>query len=138
MNDSEDFDDLLAYLRRVPAMTDPISSGRFDDGRWWVKFSLDIDHPLAWNVVQELGHVLNYASLEERLPTVFMPVSPPPYLNGGPEEFLSWVIEARDAEFKPDTVAEWLEGRLPDPVDDLSQWEESEDELDDEDADEDA
>jgi hypothetical protein len=51
-----------------------------------VKFAIDIEHPLAWSVVQELGHVLNYVSLEERLPTVFMPVSPPPYMNGGPDE----------------------------------------------------
>src|SRR5688500_17345460 len=67
--------------------------GQLDGGGWWVKFSLDISHRLTWNVVQELGHVLNYLSLNERLPTVFKPVSPPPYLNGGPAEFLSWVIE---------------------------------------------
>jgi len=41
--------------------------------------------------------VLNYLSLDERLSTVFMPVSPPPYLNGG-VEFLSWVIECRDRD----------------------------------------
>ena len=29
--------------------------------------------------------------LNERLPTVFMPVSPPPYANGPAREFLSWV-----------------------------------------------
>ena len=48
-------------------------------GAWWVKCAIDIDHEFAWNVVQELGHVLNYVSLDERLPTVFMPVSPPSY-----------------------------------------------------------
>lgn len=50
-------------------------------GDWWVKFSLDTRHPLAWRVVQELGHVLNYLSLDDRLPTVFFSVSSPPYLN---------------------------------------------------------
>jgi hypothetical protein len=87
-----------------------------------VKFSLDINHPLAWRVVQELGHVVNYLSLDERLPTTFMPVSPPPYLNGGPEEFLSWVIECRDESFKPGTLQKWLAGRLPAPVEDESEW----------------
>jgi hypothetical protein len=70
---------------------------------------------MAWRIVQELGHVLNYVSLNERLPTIFIPVSPPPYMNGGPRNFLSWVIECRDAGFTPSNCAEWLEGRLPGP-----------------------
>lgn len=115
------FEKLLSFLRRIPPTeTGAIGSG-FDDTIWWVKFSIDIEHPLAWNAVQELGHVLNYISLGEKLPTVFKPVSPPPYLNGGPE-FLNWVIECPVKEMDPDTVADWLEGRLPRPVDDLSQW----------------
>jgi hypothetical protein len=87
-----------------------------------VKFAIDLDHPLAWSVVQELGYVLNYLSLNERLPTVFMPVSPPPYLNGGPRDYLSWVIESKAKDFTPDVCTQWLEGRLPRPVDDLAQW----------------
>ena len=98
-----------------------MGSGKLDDGNWWVKFAIDIGHPLAWSAVQELGHVLNYLSLDERLPTVFMPVSPPPYLNGGPE-FLSWVIESRSLTFSPADAAQWLSGRLPDPVEDPSKW----------------
>ena len=65
---------------------------------------------------------MNYLSLKERLPTVFMPVSPPPYMNGGPKDFLSWVIECEDSDFKPGTLADWLEGRLPRPVEDESEW----------------
>ncbi|MEM1355687.1 MAG: hypothetical protein AAGH88_12480 [Planctomycetota bacterium] len=79
--------------------------------------------------MQELGYVLNYVSIEERLPTVLMPVSPAPYLNGG-EEFLSWVIESTEPSFSPDLCAEWLEGRLPRPVNDLSQWHVEDDEDD--------
>ena len=106
-------------------MQKPISFGDDDDdGLWWIKFSLDIEHSLAWHVVQELGHVINYLSLNERLPTIFYPVSPPPNMNGGPNEFLSWVIETTDKEFKPGTLAKWLEGRLPRPVDDLAEWSE--------------
>ncbi|MBN1267783.1 MAG: hypothetical protein JXA25_19995 [Anaerolineales bacterium] len=120
--DDRSFIKLTGYLRRIPAIQAPVSHGADRDGLWWVKFNINIDHELAWNVVQELGHVLNYLSLDERLPTVFKPVSPAPYMNGGPREFLSWVIECEDPNFRPGTVAEWLEGRLPRPVEDLSQW----------------
>ena len=124
---TDEFAELEAYLRRVPAIGSAnegcaFGKGRFDNGNWWVKFSIDIEHPLAWHTVQELGNVLNYLSVTERLPSVFMPVSPPSYLNGGPREFLSWVIESTVTDFAPKTCAEWLEGRLPRPVDDLSQW----------------
>jgi hypothetical protein len=86
-----------------------------------VKFTIDIADPLAWRVVQELGHVLNYVSLNERLPTIFMPVSPPPHLNGG-AEILSWVIECRDPAWTPENVTEYLVGRLPTPVEDRREW----------------
>jgi hypothetical protein len=122
----KEFEQLLAFLERLPAIDLPagrksIGFGSFENGNWWVKFSLKTNHSLAWRHVQELGHVLNYISVDERLPTVFMPVSPPPYLNGG-EEFLSWVIESTDPECSPADCAEWLEGRLPRPVEDENTW----------------
>lgn len=120
--DERAFTKLLDYVGTIPAVYGEVGHGVDGDGQWWVKFSIDVAHPLAWNVVQELGHVLNYLSLEERLPTVFKPVSPPPYLNGGPREYLSWVIEATSAELRPGTCADWLEAHLPRPVSDLSQW----------------
>jgi hypothetical protein len=116
------FEPLIAFLSRVPTIQLPIGMGHLDGGGWYVKFSIDVSNKLAWHVVQEFGHVLNYLSIEERLPTVFKPVSPPPYLNGGPKEFLSWVIECQDELFTPAKTAEWLDGRLPRPVDDISQW----------------
>jgi hypothetical protein len=90
------FDSLLDFLEELPALWLPagrgsIGHGADENGRWWIKFAIDTKHPLAWRLVQELAHVLNYLSVDERLPTVFMPVSPPPYLNGG-VEYLSWVI----------------------------------------------
>lgn len=111
---------LERFLATVPAIDERMGSG-WSGELWWVKFEIDTEHPLAWRVVQELGHVLNYLSTSERLPTVFMPVSPPPYMNGG-VEFLSWVIESRTPGFTPATCAEWLHGRLPRPVTDLAQW----------------
>ena len=118
---SEVFTRIIEYLQKVPSIKTPISSG-MEEGRWWIKFSIDINHDLAWNVVQEFGYVLNYISVNNRLPTTFYPVSPPPYLNGGPEDYLSWVIENKDYDFSPTDVMEWLQSRLPNPVNDVSQW----------------
>jgi hypothetical protein len=113
---------LVAFIKRIPSVQGSIGNGVLGDDGWWVKFVIDISHPLAWRTVQELGHVLNYVSINERLPAVFMPVSPPPYINGGPTDFLSWVIECHDSTFPPSKAAEWLEGRLPVPVNDPAAW----------------
>jgi hypothetical protein len=117
-----DFSQLSNFLTKVPSIDSPIYSGVYDDGNWWVKFSIDISNKLAWNVVQELGHLLNYLSLEEKLPTVFYPVSAPPYMNGGPAEFLYWIIESKDPDFSPEAAMEWLEGRLPNPINNSNEW----------------
>lgn len=120
--EQSDFDQLINFLYRVPAIQKRISHGRYEDKNWWVKFSIDIRSEIAWNVVQEFGHVLNYISLNERLPVSFFPVSAPPYMNGGPDDFLYWIIESKEPSFSPDKTKEWLEGRLPDPVDNLEEW----------------
>jgi hypothetical protein len=120
--DPRAFTSLQEYLEKIPAIIAPIESGADEYGNWWVKFQIDIDHALSWHTVQEIGCVVNYLSIEERLPAVFYPVSPAPYLNGGPEEFLSWVIESKDTSFKPGTLMKWLEERLPDPVNDEKAW----------------
>jgi hypothetical protein len=122
MPDQQSIAPLTDYLRKIPGVTGVIGSGFSDAGCWWVKFTIDLDHSLSWSVVQELAYVLNYLSPLERLPTVFMPVSPPPYMNGGPRDYLSWVIESKDKCFTPQACMEWLEGRLPSPVDDVAQW----------------
>ena len=121
MSDPE-FVPLTSFLEKVPSISGAIGVGAGNGGiAWWVKFTIDVSDPLAWRAVQELAHVLNYLSVNERLPTVFMPVSPPPYLNGG-VEFLSWVIECRDKDCTPTVVAKWLFGRLPRPVEDRDNW----------------
>ena len=120
--DDRAFKSLTDYFLKIPGVKSPIATGSDEQGFWWIKFQIDIKNNLAWHVVQELGCVVNYLSLNERLPTIFYPVSPAPYLNGGPADFLSWVIESKDKEFKPGTLMKWLEGRLPRPVDDPDQW----------------
>jgi hypothetical protein len=122
------FQELQQFLSRVPAIQTPIATGYYENGLWWIKFRLDIQHKLAWHVVQEFGCILNYLSINERLPTVFYPLSPAPYLNGGPVDFLSWIIENKAPDFTPTILMEWLEGRLPQPVDYLEQWSTDEDE----------
>lgn len=121
---------LTEYVESIPAVLSVISNGVFEDGNWWIKFQIDIDHPLAWQTVQELGHVLNYAFLESPLPTMFIPVSPPPYMNGGPTTHLYWAVESKSPDFTPEMCLEWLKSRLPNPIDDPKQWIVDEDEFD--------
>ena len=120
--ESTNFTQINSFLSKVPAIQPGIEHGLYKDKNWWVKFSLDISHDLAWNVVQEFGHIFNYLSLEERLPSTFYPVSAPPYMNGGPADYLYWIIESKDPDFSPDKAKEWLEGRLPNPVDNIEGW----------------
>lgn len=118
------FERIYQFFSQVPSIQNRRISAHGTDGQhaWWIKFSIDIEHPLAWQTVQELGHVLNYLSTNERLPTQFFPVSPPPYMNGGPQDFLAWVIQCNHPDFSPDIVCDWLEARLPNPVQDEAQW----------------
>ena len=122
------FHKLLDYLSRIPAVQTNgtpwrgFRTGEGDHGCWWVKLQIDINHRLSWHAVQELGSVLNGPSLTQRLTSVFKLVSPPPYMNGGPGDFLSWIIEVSDRDMRPGMIVNYLEGRLPRPVDDLYQW----------------
>jgi hypothetical protein len=68
--------ELKSFMARIPTVSNSIAN---DEGFWWIKFKIDINHILAWKVVQELGHILNYLSLDDKLPVIFYPVSPPPY-----------------------------------------------------------
>lgn len=117
----EEMPKLVAYLGRVPSVR-VISHEVTSDAYWWAKFEVDIHHPLAWMVVQALAFVFNEISISEKLPTVFKPTSPPPYLNGGPDESLFWVVESTYNYISPLWIAEILEERLPRPVDDTSCW----------------
>ncbi|MEB3768194.1 hypothetical protein [Acinetobacter sp. MD2] len=118
------FERLSQFFSNVPSVQAHGIVAHGTDGKnaWWFKFHINTEHALAWQTVQELGHVLNYLSTNERLPTQFFPVSPPPYMNGGPQEFLAWVIQCNHADFSPDVICDWLEGRLPNPVADEAQW----------------
>lgn len=135
------FRKLVDYLARIPAVDADGAPDRGvgveeSDSGWRVTFAIDIDHELAWETVQELGHALNGKPAGERPPTVFKPVSPTPSMSGGPEDDLSWVIEAPGAA-RPEAVAEWLEDRLPNPVEDEAAWMGESDDEDDGDEDDD-
>ena len=122
MESTSDISTLVDFISQMPAIDPTISSELDEEGRWFVKFQINIHHQLAWRVVQELSNVINLLSNDERLPTIFYPVSPPPYINGGPEECLSWVIQCGDPEFAPSALVEWLLERLPSPVDEEYSW----------------
>ena len=114
-------EELLTTLRTIPGI-DPSIGCSEDEPKWWVKFSTDIDHEIAWNIVQEFGNLFNYLSTNERLPTMFYPVSPPSYMNGGPKDCLSWVIECGDEKFTPAQALQWIKARLPEPLDSVEAW----------------
>lgn len=116
------FSSLTKYLSSIPGIDPTIQTSEIEEGMWFIQFTIDIHHKLAWNVIQELACVVNYLSEQERLPAVFYPVSPAPYLNGGPAEYLSWIIETKNPEFTPEILTKWLEGRLPQPPDDEDAW----------------
>ena len=112
---------LVDYLNRIPSVS-VMSCKVTKDAFWWIKLEIDICNDYSWHAVQELGFVLNHISIAEPMPTIFKPVSPPPYMNGGPEEFLSWIIESTFNYIDPNWVKETLESRLPNPVDNLEEW----------------
>lgn len=115
-----ELDRLATFLKRLPAVK-MIAHDVWPNGRWWLKLRVDSEHAVAWRVIQELGFVLNYISVDEKLPTVFKPISPPPYLNGG-VEFLSWVIESTSDHVDPAYIRSTLANRLPDVAHDASAW----------------
>lgn len=112
---------LTEFLSSIPDVK-VISSEVTQDVYWWIKLDIDIHSDISWNIIQELGYVLNYISIQEPLPTVFKPVSPPPYMNGGPTDFLSWAIESTFNYIDPKWIKEVIEGRLPNPVTDKNEW----------------
>lgn len=46
MNDRA-FTKLIEFLEKVPAIHGAIGKGIEEDGFWWVKFNIDINHNLA-------------------------------------------------------------------------------------------
>lgn len=111
--------ELVEFLGKLPSVKDVHFENK--NGDWWVMLHLDIFNPYAWNVIQELAFVLNNVAITERFPAIFYPKSPPPYLNGGPADFLSWIIENGDKGFTPEILVEQLKNYLPDP-EDLEEW----------------
>ena len=114
-------DALADLIRQLPGVHPSVGRSTPEDAFWYVKFSLDRTHPLAWHVLQRLGFVFNYISLEFRYSTVFMPVSPPPYLNGGPE-FLNWAVEAKVPFYDPRHVTRALRAELPEHLGRAKAW----------------
>ncbi len=113
--------ELKDFIDQIPSV-EVLSTSEPNEGRWWIKLQIDINSKTAWHVVQNLAFVLNEISVTETLPTTFKPTAPPPYLNGGPEEFLFWVIEADIPFLDPGVINAYLQQRLPDPVTDESAW----------------
>jgi len=118
---NQGLDKIKGLLTRIPCVNS-VATSNFGESFWWLKFSIDIKSAIAWTVVQELGHILNYLSVNDKLPTIFYPASPPPYMNGGPEDFLSWVIEPTIPFADTNIIFDHLHGRLPEDYDKEESW----------------
>jgi hypothetical protein len=113
MSSPVDFEPLLTFLQRIPAIGNKIGTGVRDDGTWLIKFQIDTKHPGAWKAVMDLGYVLNWLALADPLPTIFKPVSPPPDMNGNdPTELLMWLVECPKSSFTPTQCAHALDVSL--------------------------
>ena len=123
----------LECRRRVKEQQKRIGSAEFRNTQFSYRMGVAFIGDIAWHVIQNLAFVLNYISLEDRLAVVFKPISPPPYLNGGPADFLSWVIEAQIPHLNSMYIADVLRARLPNPIGDEAAWIEDEQELDEDD-----
>src|SRR5436305_5508933 len=55
---------IKALLTKIPCIQF-VSTSEIGTPFWWLKFSIDINSQIAWTVVQELGQILNYLSIEE-------------------------------------------------------------------------
>lgn len=111
---------LKKLLERIPCVQGSVVGN--NEGGWYIKMSLDLDAKIVWNVIQELSFVLNNLSMTEKLSVVFKPVSPPPYLHGGPDLFLSWVIEPVSRDVDPELIADALVQYLPKPINEEQAW----------------
>jgi hypothetical protein len=45
MPNATNFQSLIAYLTKIPGVVEPVGSGTGAES-WWVKFAIDIGHPL--------------------------------------------------------------------------------------------
>ncbi|MEM8706317.1 MAG: hypothetical protein AAGE98_07665 [Actinomycetota bacterium] len=115
--DERAFTTLVDYVGRLPAVRGRVSTSAdaISTTGWWVSFRLDVDDPLAWRSIQEVGHALN-GVVGDGVDVWFGPTSTGPW-QGGPRDFLDWVICSPDGATRPGTVAKRLADAIPEPFD---------------------
>ena len=113
-----EYSKLVEFLKNVPSIFGNITTSAHIDNNWYVQFRIDITHKYAWNAVQIIGSILNSMHNCGR----FYPTSPEVDLNGGPFENLDWIIESVSTDFTPEMCYVCLHNNMPQPVNDLAQW----------------
>ncbi|MCH2082647.1 MAG: hypothetical protein MK226_09665 [Saprospiraceae bacterium] len=48
------FQSSVEYLERIPAINSSMATRTDEEGSWWGKFQIDIEHKFAWHAVREL------------------------------------------------------------------------------------
>ena len=110
------FKKLELFISQLPAIGSSIASGTYENGFWWVKFSIDTQHELSWRVVNMFAYAINYLSISEGFSTAFYPVYASPFSEENTEKNLAWIIESTSQDFMPDELTIWLENHLPNPI----------------------
>jgi hypothetical protein len=111
-------DQLVDFLRQVPSLRN-FRRSAVDFRSWWVSFEIDLSLPLAWKVIRALALNLNNHSANMWLATVFKPIP-----DKRPDQPTCWRIESTDPLLDPAEVVQWLEMKLPTPLNDVDAWNE--------------
>jgi hypothetical protein len=110
--------EVIDFFKKIPALDSPVLISE-EEKYWSIDFTIDLDHEIVWNVIQYFGYICNCGGKQGLL---FLPMSPPPYLNGGPYTHMSWSILCKNLDFSLADFLQILEEYLPVPLDDFEQW----------------
>jgi hypothetical protein len=106
------FNKLNTLLLSIPCVKSVDCYDEMED-LWSCHIRMDLTHEIVWHLIQGIAFVINDTSITGKLPATFYPTSPPPYLNGGPYNYLHWIIRSESPEFIPDYCCEWFINRFP-------------------------
>ncbi len=105
------FQSLYDCLHTIPGLIGEPSGGIDPSGRWWVRFSISLEHPLSRLALLRLAEAVNQMCVRDRVPALFYPVA----LESPLPNCLSWAFEAKNFAFRPAALAAGFHSR-PQPA----------------------
>ena len=115
----DEFLEMIGLLSKAPAISYGDSTATIGpDGEWSITFSIDIDHPVGWRVVQKFADLLN-DPIESGGIAMF---HPSPRDEFCPDGRMRWVIGGHTSRIAPKEFALMLYSGLPHPLHDVRVW----------------